>query len=173
MRHPKDRTPIARAKSTPGKTVPAVSELNLLEYTFDSIFRTDTAYFTVEFVNLYKCLADSQRLRILNLLREGPLCVCHLQEILQETQVKTSKQLAYMKRLGVVTATREGAWMIYRLPEAAPPVLVQNLECLRDSAGGHPFLSNDLERRRELMARIQREGSGCPGVVVEGDWPWK
>ncbi|MBK1880639.1 ArsR family transcriptional regulator, partial [Pelagicoccus mobilis] len=38
-------------------------------------------------------LADETRLRILNLLRGGPLCVCHVQEALQLPQPKISKQL--------------------------------------------------------------------------------
>jgi ArsR family transcriptional regulator len=123
----------------------------------------------VECINLYKCLADMQRLRILNLLQEGPLCVCHLQEILEETQVKMSKQLAYMKKLGVVTAAREGAWMIYRLPEASHPIVTKNLQCLRDCSDEHPVLSTDLERRAHLIQRIQRGGSTtCPGAVAGG-----
>jgi len=35
-------------------------------------------------IQIYQCLCDQTRLRILNLLGEGPLCVCHFQEILGE-----------------------------------------------------------------------------------------
>ena len=52
-------------------------------------------------IQIYKCLCDELRLRILNLLQEGPLCVCHLVEILDCEQVKMSKQLRYMKELGM------------------------------------------------------------------------
>jgi DNA-binding transcriptional ArsR family regulator len=38
-----------------------------------------------------------------------------LQEILPQTQVKTSKQLHYLKKMGLVIAKREANWMIYRL----------------------------------------------------------
>lgn len=48
-------------------------------------------------ISIYKCLCDETRLRILNLLQEGPLCVYHVQEALQVPQSKISKQLAYMK----------------------------------------------------------------------------
>ena len=37
----------------------------------------------MEASEIYKCIADPQRLRILNLLEAGPLCVCHMQEILE------------------------------------------------------------------------------------------
>ena len=54
----------------------------------------------MEASELYKCLADPIRLRILSLLEQGPLCVCHLQDLLAVPQVKMSKQLASMKALG-------------------------------------------------------------------------
>ena len=56
----------------------------------------------MEASEIYKCIADPQRLRILNLLEAGPLCVCHMQEILEVPQVKMSKQLL----LKLLTQTR-------------------------------------------------------------------
>ena len=46
---------------------------------------------TMNLVKIYLCLCDEARLRILNPLKEGGLCVCHFQEILGEPQVKISK----------------------------------------------------------------------------------
>ncbi len=120
----------------------------------------------MELVNLYKCLCDTQRLRILNLLQPGPLCVCHLQELLEESQVKVSKQLGYMKKLGMVAATREGAWMVYRIPEPSHPLLVKNLKCLQDCSSEFPVFREDLERRAMVIQRIRSENDGCPTAVV-------
>ena len=50
----------------------------------------------MELVPIYQCLCDRTRLRILNLLDSGPLCVCHFQTLLKEGQVKISKHLAYL-----------------------------------------------------------------------------
>lgn len=121
----------------------------------------------VELVNLYKCLCDLQRLRILNLLRPGPLCVCHLQELLEESQVKVSKQLAYMKKLGMVTAAREGAWMIYRLPDPTHPILSENLRCLQDCAAEYPVFRDDLQRRAAIIERMRAVGEICPDAVIK------
>jgi ArsR family transcriptional regulator len=54
----------------------------------------------------YRRLCDRYRLRIINLLREGPLRVCHLMEILNMEQVKVSKQLRFMRERGRVEAER-------------------------------------------------------------------
>ena len=64
-------------------------------------------------IQIYQCLCDLTRLRILNLLTEGELCVCHFQEILGEPQVKVSKHLAYLRTRGLVLARKEANWVIY------------------------------------------------------------
>lgn len=86
----------------------------------------------MELVQIYQCLCDRTRLRILSLLLDGPLCVCHFQEILGEPQVKVSKHLGYLKRNGMVEAERCGNMMIYRLPTKQSDRLKANLACLQD-----------------------------------------
>ncbi|MDP0497575.1 MAG: metalloregulator ArsR/SmtB family transcription factor [Verrucomicrobiota bacterium JB024] len=112
-------------------------------------------------ISIYKCLCDEQRLRILNLLREGPLCVCHLMEILEADQVKISKQLRYMKDLGVVEGERHAQWMIYRLADEGHPLLTENLKCLQDCAGESLALAEDLRKRRAVTAHARRTNPVC------------
>ena len=57
-------------------------------------------------IEIYKCLCDETRLRILNLLARGPLCVCHFQEILEMDQVPISKHLAYLREHRMVASQR-------------------------------------------------------------------
>ena len=65
--------------------------------------------------NVFNALADETRLRILNLLSEGELCVCDLMQVLKEPQSKISRHLAYLRRSGLVQGRKEGLWMHYRL----------------------------------------------------------
>ena len=83
-------------------------------------------------VQIYQCLCDLTRLRILHLLGDGELCVCHFQEILGEPQVKVSKHLAYLRTHGLVECRKEANWMIYRLTSNPSPELSANLACLQD-----------------------------------------
>jgi ArsR family transcriptional regulator len=110
--------------------------------------------FPVELVKIYECLCDRTRLRILNLLLRGPLCVCHFQVVLGEPQVKISKHLNYLRRRGLVTARREGNWMIYALPEKASRELRANLSCLQDFAGEQPVFQRDLARRAQRAKKF-------------------
>src|SRR5271167_1814541 len=86
----------------------------------------------MKLVQIYQCLCDETRLRILNLLGDGELCVCHIQSVLGEPQVKVSKHLAYMRKRGLVAARREANWMIYGLAVHPSAALSANLACLQD-----------------------------------------
>src|ERR1041384_1590219 len=70
---------------------------------------------------LFKALADRTRLRLLNLMSAGEVCVCFFVEVLGAGQPKISRHLAYLRRAGVVAARREGKWMHYRIETPADP----------------------------------------------------
>lgn len=120
----------------------------------------------MEIIKVYKCLCDVQRIRILNLLREGPLCVCHLVDILESDQVKVSKQLRYMKQLGVLQGRREAQWMVYRLVDNAQQLLLENLDFLYAHHGQEMTLSEDLKNREKAISQIRDMGIACPEVVI-------
>ncbi len=121
----------------------------------------------MEVVQIYKCLCDQQRLRILNLLREGPLCVCHLMEILDADQVKISKQLRYMKSLDVLECRREAQWVIYSLPKKQNPLLIENLKCLQDIAVEELRFAKDLRKRAQILGRLEKACGACPETVLK------
>lgn len=115
---------------------------------------------------LYKCLADLNRRRILNLLGQGPLCVCHLQQLTGLTQVKMSKQLANMKTQGFIHAERAGTWMIYSLQNPVPPLLSNNLAQLRENKGAEAEqLREDCRQRTRLLTQIERNETPCPSAI--------
>jgi ArsR family transcriptional regulator len=104
-------------------------------------------------IRIYECLCDETRLRILNLLNDGPLCVCHLQDIMGESQVKISKHLSYLKTKGIVGARRYRNMMIYHLPIEGSPQLEVNLACLRECVRTVPVFIADKEKLFRLLAK--------------------
>lgn len=118
-------------------------------------------------IEVYKCLCDELRLRVLNLLRDGPLCVCHLVEVTGCDPVKMSKQLRYMKELGMLVGERQAQWMVYRLADPEHSLLEENLKCLQDCAGEDLSFAEDLEKRRAIMARLQADPAGCPVNILD------
>jgi ArsR family transcriptional regulator len=112
-------------------------------------------------VNIYACFCDRTRLRILHLLGRGPLCVCHLQDILGEPQVKVSKHLSYLKAHHLVEVSREGNWRIYRLADKPTRTLQANLACLQDCVREDKIFQRDAKKLDELQAVIAAENAPC------------
>jgi ArsR family transcriptional regulator len=121
----------------------------------------------MKLIALYKCLSEETRLRILKLLHEGALCGCHIQAILGQTQVQTSKALATMKRLGVVQSARVGTWMIYEQINPSDPILRQNLKSLDEVTEAYPFFQLDLKKRRKILENFYGSEGVCPPNVRE------
>lgn len=123
-----------------------------------------------ELVAIYSCLCDKTRLRILHLLRRSPLCVCHIQTILREPQVKVSKHLGYLKAHGIVDVSREGKWRVYRLTKKRSKMVESNLACLQDCAAEDPVFRRDLRTLETLLLRPDENGgAACAPVVSSGN----
>ena len=71
-----------------------------------------------ELTSLFKALSDETRLRILNLLHEGELCVCDLVAALDMIQPKVSFHLNVLKEAGFIKDRKQGRWIHYRIDEA-------------------------------------------------------
>jgi ArsR family transcriptional regulator len=70
-----------------------------------------------ELEQYFKALGDTNRLRILNLLLHGELCVCDIQYVLEATQPNVSRHLSYLKNSGLVLDRRDGYRIFYRLAD--------------------------------------------------------
>ena len=108
---------------------------------------------------LFKGFAEPTRLRILNLLAAGELCVCDLVDVLELPQPMVSRHLAFLRRSGLVTATREWKFAHYRLAEPTNAVHRNLVACLRSCFTGVPSL--DAERARAVARVAQRAAEPC------------
>jgi ArsR family transcriptional regulator len=64
---------------------------------------------------LFRALADRTRLRIVNLLARGSLCVCDIQRLLGQPQSSVSRHLALLKSAGLIRDRRDGMRVFYGL----------------------------------------------------------
>jgi ArsR family transcriptional regulator len=90
------------------------------------------------------------------------VCVCYFVEILQQSQPKISRHLAYLRSAGIVAARREGKWMHYRIvtpPQAgAAKILRETLAALAQE--------KDMHTERALL--LQASCSPCQPLVLIG-----
>lgn len=95
---------------------------------------------------MFKALSDNTRLRIVNLLLEGELCVCDVMKVLKITQSKASRHLTYLKNAGLVKSRRAGLWMHYWLTPPENGVQRKLLAAVRQSREQIDLLRRDLKR---------------------------
>jgi len=108
---------------------------------------------------LFRGFADPTRLRVLNILAAGELCVCDLVEILELPQPTVSRHLAYLRRCGLVAATRKWKYAHYRLTSAHHAVQSNLVECVRSCFVGIKLL--DVERRAAATRVRERQSDAC------------
>ena len=101
---------------------------------------------------LFKGLADQNRLRILHLLLHGELCVCDIQYVLACPQSNVSRHLTYLKNSSLVLDRREGTRIYYRLAGSYDPVQHQLFKFLRAAFKDQMELSEDTRRLKKAIA---------------------
>ena len=77
---------------------------------------------------LMKALGEESRLRILNLLmHHGAMATVDLEFILDFTQTKTSRHIAYLKNAGILSARKKDQWVLYSIKEEVIDIISQIL----------------------------------------------
>lgn len=80
-----------------------------------------------EFIKVMKALSDPNRIKMVKLLQRRVLCVCEIQEALGLAQSTASKHLKILEEAGLITYSKEGLWVNYRLTDGARNPYVANL----------------------------------------------
>jgi ArsR family transcriptional regulator len=96
----------------------------------------------------FRMLGHPVRIRVLELLQDGPKAV---RELLAEIEVEASNlsaQLAVLRRSGIVTATREGSTVVYALAGADVADLLR---------AARRILTELLVGQNELLAQLRAE----------------
>ena len=123
--------------------------------------------------SLFSALADGTRLRILALLGNNEVCVCHIHDSLRLPQPTVSRHLAYLRRSGLVTARREGVWMHYRISRTLDPVRENLVHAALDALKAGPVAAKDRKQFQRSFGQLYvleaPEGGACcaPGRPEE------
>lgn len=107
---------------------------------------------------MFRAFSDRTRLRILCLLHEREFCVGDLVAILQVSQPKISRHLAYLRKAGLVVVRKSGLWSHYSLASAQTAFHKKLLSCLGTCFSEVPQIQTDLAR----AAEIKKSGGCCP-----------
>jgi ArsR family transcriptional regulator len=104
---------------------------------------------------IFKALSDETRLRIINILQQCQgCCVCDLEKVLEESQPKISRHLAYLKRENLVKDERYGTMVIYSL-DFTESINEQILHFLQTIFSGDSEFEQDRQAFEQLMGENQ------------------
>ncbi len=99
---------------------------------------------------LWKAFSDPVRMRLINLLFQGDICVTDLQQTLGLPQSTVSRHLAYLRHTGVVQSARKGVAMYYRLAEPVTHLHKTLLTSFHKNLATIDTLQTDRHRLAEI-----------------------
>ncbi len=71
------------------------------------------------FIRVMKALSDPNRIKIMKMLQERPLCVCEIKTALNIAQSTASKHLKILEDAGLVRSFKDGLWVNYSLSDGS------------------------------------------------------
>lgn len=104
---------------------------------------------------LHHALSHPVRLAILDILRDGEQCVCHMEAILGRRQAYISQHLMILRKAGLVGVRRDGWNVFYRIREP-------RVHTIMDSA-------RLLGSRRSLPIHHMHGAADCPCPKCNAD----
>lgn len=106
---------------------------------------------------LFKALNHPVRLEILDILRDGEQCVCHLETFLGYRQAYISQHLTVLRSAGIVQDRRDGWNIFYRV---VMPGIYDVIDALTDC-----LTPERLSRRRPVQVNNPANDCPCPKCV--------
>jgi ArsR family transcriptional regulator, arsenate/arsenite/antimonite-responsive transcriptional repressor len=104
----------------------------------------------------FRMLGHPVRIRVLELLQDGPMPVRDLLEQIEVERSNLSQQLAVLRRSGIVTSLRDGDTVVYSL--AGPDVA----ELLR---AARRILTELIAGQQELLAELREADTTASGAA--------
>jgi len=79
------------------------------------------------FIRVMKALSDSNRVKMMKMLQNRPLCVCEIKEALGVAQSTASKHLKILEDAGLVRSFKDGLWVNYSLADGSDSPFASNM----------------------------------------------
>jgi ArsR family transcriptional regulator len=94
---------------------------------------------------IFKALGDRNRLKIVNMLTQRPMCVCEINNTLPLSQSTVSGHLKVLKEAEIVDDTKDGLWVVYNL-NLEHPIVGDILKTLEKSFQSDEILLHEREK---------------------------
>lgn len=110
---------------------------------------------------ILKALSDKNRLRIVNMVAEKPLCVCEITEVLKLSQSTVSGHLRVLKDAGILSDRKEGLWVEYSL-NRDKPFRAAVVDLITDAFKDDPGMETERKRAAAADRDVICKGTSSP-----------
>ena len=114
----------------------------------------------MELVKILKVLADENRIRILNLLRDGELCVCELETVLELNQSNVSRHLTRLSTTKLIKSKKKAQFVYYMLNEELLSKHKYIFQILNNEADNIEQCNND----RKMLKLFKENNINCENI---------
>lgn len=98
--------------------------------------------------DLFKSLGHPVRIRILQMLEKGELCVCEMIDEIGIEQSNLSQHLGVLKKQGLIESRKEGQWVRYWLASPSVTQLVK---------AGEQILRERIDHSQSLLRYLSQK----------------
>lgn len=114
----------------------------------------------MDLIQVMKALSDETRIRILNLLREGDLCVCELEVLLEINQSNASRHLNKLTNARIIDYYKVAKYVYYKINENTINDFPFINEIIVQHAGKLNHCIKDIER----LKKYRNSGLNCDNL---------
>ena len=108
-------------------------------------------------LKVFKALSDPNRLRIIKMLEDKPLCVCDIKDVLGLANSTVSKHLSLLRDAELIHDEKTGKWVYYSLNKKPTEKYVNRLLPLVDE-----WLEDHPQVRKDQRQAKSCKRNGCP-----------
>lgn len=103
----------------------------------------------MDLIKIMKALGDETRIRIINILKDGELCVCEIESLLNINQSNASRHLTKLTNAKIVDYYKKAQYVYYKLDESTLEEYPFLKELLKSELNSIEEYRIDIEKLKE------------------------
>lgn len=111
----------------------------------------------MNFIQVMKALSDETRIRILNILQDGELCVCEIEAILNISQSNASRHLTKLTTSEILNYYKVNKYVYYKINEDA----LKEFSFLDEMVKVHAIKLDQCKKDLQRLKEYKCSGLGC------------
>jgi len=115
---------------------------------------------SMELVEILKVLGDENRIRILNLLKDGELCVCEMESILELNQSNVSRHLNRLSSAKIIKSYKKAQFVYFTINDET----ISNYGFIREILNNEMNKIDKCSHDSRMLVRFKENNINCENI---------